>query len=323
MAVYFYDKNGYWRCEGRRRYEWRQSDRQVREPGQANEDGDWWRLFYVNKLEEKIKMLEEKVDKMNKQLMEKSDEDSSWRWWLEWRMQNMQNTEYHYYSKLGEVRGRVGGDFEGMLMKEGGDFELDGVSVEDFEAIKKNVPMKIAKKSELDNYGKMGEMMELLNKTTQKDDVEKLLNMTEQKHEPTRRCGFGGDFEGMMMKEGGDFKEETEKTRDMTTVWFAGKAMGAGRGRRRRCADGVLSSCLAVEECSVEPCGIDGVNPNIPTDMKEAYQQFDNRDEDDAKLDDTCGDEMMCDATEAMLKKMQEMSESLNHMNKRMQDNFM
>eukprot|EP00929_Paragymnodinium_shiwhaense_P048540 TRINITY_DN24533_c0_g2_i12.p1 TRINITY_DN24533_c0_g2~~TRINITY_DN24533_c0_g2_i12.p1 ORF type:complete len:370 (+),score=90.68 TRINITY_DN24533_c0_g2_i12:81-1190(+) len=202
MAVYFYDKNGYWRCEGRRRYEWRQSDRQVREPGQANEDGDWWRLFYVNKLEEKIKMLEEKVDKMNKQLMETSQEDNSWRWWLEWRMQN---TEYHYYNKLSEVDDRVGGNFEGMLMKEGGDFELDGVSVEDIEAITKNEPKKFVKKTkdfeaimengpktsvkmaEVDNYDKLDDMMELLNKIVQKNDVEKLMNKIAQKLEHTRR----------------------------------------------------------------------------------------------------------------------------------------
>eukprot|EP00929_Paragymnodinium_shiwhaense_P077506 TRINITY_DN3990_c0_g2_i1.p1 TRINITY_DN3990_c0_g2~~TRINITY_DN3990_c0_g2_i1.p1 ORF type:complete len:344 (+),score=84.03 TRINITY_DN3990_c0_g2_i1:192-1223(+) len=65
MAYYCYDANGNWRCDGY----WRENRWYYGGCGyggwRRRYDGGWWRRPYVDKLEENIMMMEEKIDKMS------------------------------------------------------------------------------------------------------------------------------------------------------------------------------------------------------------------------------------------------------------------
>eukprot|EP00929_Paragymnodinium_shiwhaense_P030907 TRINITY_DN17422_c0_g1_i6.p1 TRINITY_DN17422_c0_g1~~TRINITY_DN17422_c0_g1_i6.p1 ORF type:complete len:139 (+),score=49.80 TRINITY_DN17422_c0_g1_i6:89-505(+) len=85
MAVeYFYDSNGYWRCEGRARR---------RCGGGCGDGGCWYFEKEARELREEVKLLEKTLHDMTelyRQLKEKQEVDSYWRWCAEWRLGNME-----------------------------------------------------------------------------------------------------------------------------------------------------------------------------------------------------------------------------------------
>eukprot|EP00929_Paragymnodinium_shiwhaense_P121539 TRINITY_DN93815_c0_g1_i1.p1 TRINITY_DN93815_c0_g1~~TRINITY_DN93815_c0_g1_i1.p1 ORF type:complete len:340 (+),score=115.98 TRINITY_DN93815_c0_g1_i1:102-1121(+) len=86
MAVYFYDKNGYWRCEGRRRHGGggRYFDKFGGDGGEVLKVDEL--RMNITKLQKELEAMRSVVDELKMKAAEKHDIECQWRWWAEWRL---------------------------------------------------------------------------------------------------------------------------------------------------------------------------------------------------------------------------------------------